>query len=387
MENMKKPYSLDHIEVAGTWQVLSGATLYLPKVIQSVLSDPNKRLEVLSAVGTLQKPLEELSSLLESKGGKCQIITAEGNGLCYVWSDSFINISFSKKNKSIEIGGYLTDPDLIKMFKEQINKEFVSKTKKNLVFSIIKTQSGLVIKNLGDGSSPLIKDNYHPSVIEDIDHVLASFKKDPPPGRICILNGEPGTGKTHLIRSMFSELDCVFLVMPSNLIASLDGPDFLPLLISVRDEHEKPIIMVIEDGDTCLVPRKNDNISSVTSLLNLSDGILGAILDIKMIISTNADIKDVDRAIMRKGRLCKHIEVGPLPYEQANRVYQRLMKDDSSTLVYSKYYTLAEIYDKFNNRDVILPHTPPQRNVIGFRTSREDAVLNSSDLSTKMIRK
>lgn len=378
MENMDKPYSLDHIERAGTWQVVSGATLNLPRVLQAVLSDPNKKLEVLSASGTMQKPLEELSTLLESLGGKCQISMTEGNGLCYVWDDSFITINYSKKNKSVEIGGYLTKPELVEVFKEQINKDFVSKTKKNLVFSIIKTAAGLVIKNLGDGSSPLIKDNYHPTVIEELDHVVASFNKAPPPGRICILNGEPGTGKTHLIRSMFAELDCVFLVMPANLIASLDGPDFLPLLISVRDEHEKPIIMVIEDGDTCLVPRKNDNISSVTSMLNLSDGILGSIIDIKMIISTNADIKDVDRAIMRPGRLCKHIEVGPLEYDQSNRVYQRLMGDKKAQLEYRKYHTLAEIYDKFNNRDVILPNAPPQKNVIGFRTSNQDAIMNSS---------
>jgi ATP-dependent 26S proteasome regulatory subunit len=136
--------------------------------------------------------------------------------------------------------------------------------------------------------------------------------------------------------------------------------------------------MIIEDGDVCLVPRKNDNISTIASLLNLSDGILGSIIDIKMVISTNADIKDMDQAIMRPGRLCKNIHVGPLPYEQANQVYRRLMKSEDVKLEYKKLYTLAEIYDITNNAGNTSHsyNAGQNRRVIGFSSSREDAVMN-----------
>jgi len=216
-------------------------------------------------------------------------------------------------------------------------------------------------------------------VLEDMEYVISSFKKSPPNGRIAIMNGEPGTGKTHLVRALLKELDCVFLIVPSNLIDSLDKPEFMPLLLNVKNEHEKPIIMVIEDGDVCLVPRKADNISTIASLLNLSDGILGSIIDIKMIITTNAEIKDMDQAIMRPGRLCRNITVGPLPYDQANRRYQQLTNSNGK-LDYQKFYTLAEIYNAANNVDGV-PRTTSthqtNRRVIGFSSApREDAVLN-----------
>jgi ATP-dependent 26S proteasome regulatory subunit len=237
---------------------------------------------------------------------------------------------------------------------------------------------------MGNASSPFIPSNYLPQVIEDVDFVIKAFGKSPPTGRICILNGEPGTGKTHLIRSMLMQLDCVFLIVPSNMIEALDKPELAPLLIKTKNDYEKPIIMIIEDGDVCLVPRKNDNISAIAALLNLSDGIMGAIIDIKMIISTNAAIKDMDQAIMRPGRLCRNIHIGPLPYEQANQVYQRLMKDDSAKLDSRRYYTLAEIYDKFNNIDVVATSngTAKTKQPIGFSRSVADEkqIMNSGKI-------
>jgi len=56
-----------------------------------------------------------------------------------------------------------------------------------------------------------LKKNYLPEVIEDIEYVIKSFSKTPPGGRIAILNGEPGTGKTHLIRSFLSRMGLYFL--------------------------------------------------------------------------------------------------------------------------------------------------------------------------------
>lgn len=350
-------------------------------VIRSLLSsDGKKKLVNLHVSGVLLKSLDELFKFVESRGGVCTIGKTTGD-YTFIWEDSFIDIDYNKKSQAISVGGLSLDPKLSDMMKV-LETEYITKAKKNLVFTIIKTSFGFDIKNMGDGSSPLITDNYLPEVLEEIDFVLKSFKKTPPGGRICILNGEPGTGKTHLIRSMLMQLDCVFLIIPSNLIDSLDKPEFIPLLMNIKNEHEKPLIMIIEDGDTCLVPRKNDNISTIASLLNLSDGILGSIIDIKMIISTNAAITEMDQAILRPGRLCRNIHVGPLPYDQANRVYRRLMSDDSVWLPERRLYTLAEIYDKFNNVDSQPPSSSNGKRAIGFNAIRpsEDLTVNKGKI-------
>jgi hypothetical protein len=346
--------------------------------MHKILTSSDKKLEIVSENGTLTKTFDELQARLVSNGGRCAL--SSETEYSYLWEDSLIILHFYKKSNAVTMEGYITDPNLVAVFKA-LAAEFLSKVKTNLIFSIIQNSSGsLSIRNMGDGSSPLIKDNYHPEVIQDMDYVIEAFKKKPPAGRICILNGDPGTGKTHLIRSFLSAIDCVFLIVPSNLISSLDGPNFLPLLLSVRDDHEKPIIMIIEDGDTCLVPRKSDNISTVAALLNLSDGILGSIIDIKMIISTNAHIQDMDEAIMRVGRLCKQIHVGPLEYEQANRVYRRIAGDELLSMPYRKLYTLAEIYGYNNSKDFVATSTSSgnsAKHVIGFK-SQTDLTINSA---------
>lgn len=380
VKTVKVPqYSLDNITPIASYVYSGASAICLPPIIRHILSSANATADKFSCSGTLLKPFDKLIKLIESKGGRLIVRNQAIDEMIYMWGDhSYLDIDYSKKSNYASMAGWISDPKLYAAMKK-IEKEYICKDKKNMIFTIVKNSYGLEIRNMGNGSSPFIEENYTTDVIEGIKYVTSSFAKDPPVGRIAVFSGEPGTGKTYLIRSMLTQLDCVFLIIPSNMVDSLDKPEFMPLLLSVKDTYSKPIVLVIEDGDVCLVPRKNDNISTITSLLNLSDGILGAILDIRLVVSTNASIKDMDHAIMRPGRLCKQIYVGPLAYEQANKVFQRISKDDKVTLPYSKLYTLAEIYDRFNNKDTIMASAPlPTRKIIGFSANPipEDAVLN-----------
>lgn len=385
MTQSSSNYSLDHISQVGNWSIyISGGALFKPRLLQSLLSS-DKVLQDNSVSGTVMKSLEEIQQSIVEAGGRL-VVARKSNDFVYVWEDfSYVDVDYNKKTNLISVSGTFTDPRVGELI-TNLEKDSISKVKKNLIYSIIQTSSGLEIKNMGDGSSPLIKDNYLPEVLEDIDYVADAFGRTPPGGRICILNGEPGTGKTHLIRSFLTRMDCVFLIIPTNLIDSLDKPQFMPLLLSVKESHEKPIIMIIEDGDVCLVPRKSDNISTIGSLLNLSDGILGSIIDIKMIISTNAEIKDIDHAILRPGRLCRNINVGPLPYDHANKVYQRLINSSADKLEFRKFYTLAEVYDKVNNTSsniISSSRANVNKRVIGFSNAPMDVTVNRGGLDVK----
>ncbi len=363
-KNKSNLISLDHVIPAGTPYASLDGGMFIPKLLQVILSAPAEPVQDFDADGTLLKPLEELYPKIEALGGKC--VFRRETSRYFLWDNhSFLHMFYSESSNDVCIGAVFTDPSLLEKIKT-LAEEFITEAKNNLVFCIVKEGDRLDIKNMGDGSSALVEGNYSKDVIKDYHYVVESFKKTPSIGRIAILNGEPGTGKTHLIRSILSELDCVFLIVPSNLLEVLDKPEFMPLLLSVREDYEKPIIMIIEDGDLCLVPRENDNISSIASLLNLSDGILGSMLDIKMIISTNAMIKDMDQAILRPGRLCKQINVLPLDYNQSNKVYQRLCEKSDVTLPPRKEYTLAEIYEFFNTKDLV-ENVMPVKRVIGFK--------------------
>lgn len=70
--------------------------------------------------------------------------------------------------------------------------------------------------------------------------------------------------------------------------------------------------------------RQASNMASIATLLNLGDGILGSLLDLRIVVTTNAAKATLDEAMLRKGRLCRRIHVGPLDRERADAVYDRL---------------------------------------------------------------
>lgn len=103
----------------------------------------------------------------------------------------------------------------------------------------------------------------------------------------------------------------------------------------------------MEDADKCLVTRAGDNINSIQSLLNLGDGILGSLLDLRIIATTNAKKLEMEPAILRAGRLCKRLEVGNLSTKEGSSIFKRLvptMEEMPVRLTSTKDISLAEVY-------------------------------------------
>lgn len=218
---------------------------------------------------------------------------------------------------------------------------------KGMVFTLAKTMHGYRISHIGLAGSPIERGNYSPKVIEAYDHIVEDLNAESPCGRLVVLAGEPGTGKTYLVRSFLGAVPkAAFVLVPPSLIEDLGSPDILPSLTAAKGEMSGPIIFVVEDADACLVPRKDagsktGNMNAISSLLNLGDGILGSVLDIRIIATTNAAEPEMDPAAKRPGRLCRYASVDALPPEQAAHTLYRLT---GKKLAFQKQATLAEVY-------------------------------------------
>jgi ATP-dependent 26S proteasome regulatory subunit len=99
--------------------------------------------------------------------------------------------------------------------------------------------------------------------------------------------------------------------------------------------------LIIEDADNMLVNRKRGDLVALSDLLNIGDGLIGSMLNLRVIATTNSKIADLDEAIKRPGRLCTHMHFDALPSEQADLIYKRLT---GNVLEGDKARTLAEIY-------------------------------------------
>jgi ATPase family associated with various cellular activities (AAA) len=305
--------------------------------------------------GEIEKRLQEL-------GGIKSVTYKYSNCYCewWMWPDTCVKIIFDGKPGAritgIEIAGCndcLTQ-ELIK-----IGETFSNETPNGSVYALIPSSHGLVNKNLGLGAIPINKDNYRPEVITGYDTIIKDLKSASPLGRLAILDGCPGTGKTYLIRALLGDLPEVkFLILPSNMTANLGGPEILSALIDASDntpdnqprdpdskltKAKTPLVLIIEDADSCLTTRGSDNISAISTILNLSDGIIGNLLDLRIICTTNVDSKDIDKALLRNGRLSARVEVGLLDREQAYRIYLR--EGGNPEVVFDKkFYSLADVY-------------------------------------------
>lgn len=160
---------------------------------------------------------------------------------------------------------------------------------------------------------------------------------------LILWHGISGSGKSTLIRLLISEIGKLvnFIYISPNLINLISNPDLLQFLISQK--KEKNTIFIIEDAENIVKSRESSDYtqSSVANLLNIADGFLGDILNIKFILTLNCKIAKIDDALLRKGRLrCEH-EFLPLSINKSNKLLEKLGKTERV----NKETVLADIYN------------------------------------------
>lgn len=128
------------------------------------------------------------------------------------------------------------------------------------------------------------------------------------------------THNTSFIRYLLSVLSKRVIYIPPHLVNRVAEPDFLNFLLTEND-----FILVIEDAEEIITNRQDtNNTAGVSNLLNLSDGILGDCIKVKIIATFNAKIDSIDPALLRKGRLKIKYEFGKLEPVLANKLLAHL---------------------------------------------------------------
>lgn len=168
---------------------------------------------------------------------------------------------------------------------------------------------------------------------------------------LCLFYGEPGTGKTNFIRYLMKDINKEFVYITANSIHLLDDPGFITF--ALRDLQNK--IIIVEDAEELLKKRLNSTNNAVSNILNITDGILGNILNCSFICTFNSNLSQIDEALLRKGRLISKWEFKRLSIEDANKIceYYKLP-------LINKESNLAEI---FNQEDI---EFSVKTNKIGF---------------------
>lgn len=279
-----------------------------------------------------------------------------GNGsFTYSSEETMLSVSLSEQGRYISVSMATSSLEAAQKAQRLFERVILpDNPEAGLIFSLAKSaMGGYSIRRLGAAGAPLERGNYNAGVLRDYDHILADLASPSPCGRLTILSGSPGTGKTWLVRSLLSGVkNAAFVVVPPQLVPELGSPEILPALTNAKSEFNGPICLILEDADKVLVNRNAGDMSAISAMLNLGDGILGAVLDIRILATTNAEKLDMDPATRRAGRLCRYVQVNPLEPTIASGVYTRLVKKPISFQV---PISLAEVYSKAREAGWVAP--------------------------------
>jgi hypothetical protein len=320
--------------------------------------------------GTYEESIETLLAQLVALGGWSTHRMVHSDSLKpyniqVAFDHGWASIQHTRWNKHLEVSVVSTSHAFLEKAREIVN--VVQAEPKGSVSVIVQRSSGLGIDQIGLGAVNFEERNYDAEVVGLFKHVVGDLNAKTPCGRLAILDGAPGTGKTYLVRSMLGMCPKVnFVILNADMVASLSGPSLIKVLTDAQN-HDFPLVLIIEDADSCLSQRAADNVGSISTLLNLGDGILGAMLNLRIVATTNAGhIKgsaNMDPAIMRSGRLCRRIHVGKLTAEHANKRLRELHAE--ATHEFGLPTNLADVYRKASDPSFVFPEEKAERPV-GF---------------------
>jgi hypothetical protein len=179
-------------------------------------------------------------------------------------------------------------------------------------------------------------EKYYPEGFKGVHDALLTSLQNKEAG-LYLFHGPPGTGKTTYIKYLASQINRDFIYIPVALIDALSDPSFLPVLLK-----KKHSVLVVEDAEKAILERDGGNSSSlVSSILNLTDGIMGNVFNISIIATYNSNRQDIDKALLRKGRLKGEYKFTKLPAKQA----QSILDENNISFKATEDMTLADIFN------------------------------------------
>lgn len=305
---------------------------------------------------------------------------------CFVSEETAVWVDITKRSGGIIFSAHTLDPSKLPAIKEICTKYISRNVKKGSVYALLAGQNGPQLRSFGVAGENFIASNYRPEVVTEYRHIVDDLNSDDPCGRIIILDGQPGTGKTHMVRALLNEVPkATFVLIQSSMIASLGAPDFLTALM--REQRKgHPMILILEDADEALSSRKADNISAISALLNFSDGIFGALMDMRIVATTNIELGDLDKAVMRDGRLCRRVEVGQLDHVQAEEVYFRIAgKPSEGKFTAGNFYPLGTVYKAAKGGTSGSFEVKRAKGRIGFFADEEEPTISGVESSGEAV--
>ena len=180
---------------------------------------------------------------------------------------------------------------------------------------------------------------------------------------LYLFHGPPGTGKTTYIKYLTSLVKKDFIFVPTSMLDRfINDPDVLGMMV-----RRKKAVLVLEDAEKILTSRDSGDNPFISTLLNLSDGIMADILKTAIIVTFNSNEKNIDKAIKRKGRTMVDYKFAKLSNDDAKKLAKALKFKKEHIDEIKEDMTLTDIYN-LKEENAFSEKDEEEEKFIGFRT-------------------
>ena len=213
-------------------------------------------------------------------------------------------------------------------------------------------------------STVYLKENTQDKIMNNVKKFFSDESRDIylsfgiPYKSVQLVHGPPGTGKTSLIKSIASHLDCDLYILP--ISKDMLDTNLVDAFSYISDNEDKERIIVIEDIDTLFdgERKEGDNHNGITlqAFLNCLDGF--TCVEGTMLFLTANRPEVLDFAMIRSCRIDNKIELDYADKYQTKKMFETFLPEQSEKFkefykeVSHKKFTTAMLQEFFfYNRD------------------------------------
>lgn len=249
------------------------------------------------------------------------------------------------------------------IFNKIISKDKKLAARERILNIICNSSEGLYLKSFTTNKISLNIDECYNDDFQEISELIVKRLSKKHDNGIILLHSEPGAGKTTYLRYLTNKIkDKRLIYLPPDMAYRLSDPDFITFLMNYPNS-----VLFIEDAENCLRTRDAGGNQAVSNLLNSSDGLLGDALKLQIVCTFNCDIKEIDSALLRPGRLIAEYRLEKLSLDKTLSLIKKTYGEDTNINLPTEPMTLAEI---FNIKSEKYKTDTGKKNKIGFNTSK-----------------